>query len=317
MGSDPVSVVHALLSELLPIEQGQVILRLRPAPEDPPPGAVPPLATTGGVTRDGWGVFAALELVAPWRDQPSRPAVVRPMSDTLGLVPSTAYGDMARVEAYLRGWASAVRQVLSATIETSPHGVLLFRLAFPAVLDLRIGPSAERFEQALLAPVRLGKYIPPDPTLLSQDAVDWIYGRIDEALPRAGRFTLRIAEPVDPVPSALPARGGVYGVPEGLRVALELASHDRAGGPVRDVKQQDVFLVPLSALRNLPRVEACMRGWGTALRELFDTSDPEALECLMPHDLSVERVLTRKSLQSDGDFREALLQHWSRRWTLQ
>src|SRR5262249_19192709 len=157
---------------------------------------------------------------------------------------------MERVEGYLRGWIAAVRRVLDATVETSPHGVLLFRLAIPGVLDYTRGKSPERFERALLAPTRLGRYILPDPSLLSQEAVNRVHAALTEALPvSSGRFLLRMAEPLDPVSTLLPSCGSLSGVPEGLRLSLELIALDRPGGTPRDIKQQDVFLVPLEALR--------------------------------------------------------------------
>jgi hypothetical protein len=317
MAPEPADMVSALLSELLPIEEGLSTLRLRALPEDPPPGALPALACSGGVTRDAWGVFAAMELTVPWREHPSRPPQLRTMTDTIGLVPAAALGDVPRVTAYLRGWIAAVRKVLRATSEASPHGILLFRLAIPTVLDLRIGPLADRFERALLAPTRLGKYVPADPSLLSQDAVDWVHQMLEECLPASGGlFSVHLCDPIDPVSSRLPSCGSVYGVPEGLRVTLAFTSYHRPGGPVRDIKQQDIFLLPLASLSHPERLEACLRGWGDALAQLFATSDPEALECLMPHDLSFERALMRRRIQTREDFRDALLQRWNRRWTL-
>jgi hypothetical protein len=319
MGQESAEVVRVLLSELLPIEEEFAALRLREAPEEPPPNAAPPLACSGGVTRDAWGVFVALELTVLWRDHPVRPPTLRTMTDTVGLVPAAALEDLPRVIAYLQGWVAAVRTVLRAIPEASPHGVLLFRMAIPTVLELNIGPSAERFERALLAPTRLGKYIPPDPSLLSHDLVEWVYRTLEECLPPlGGLFSLRMAEPVEPVSSRLPSRGGVYGVPGGLRVSLALTSYHRPGGSIRDIKQQDIFLVPLLFLRDKERLEACLRGWGDALVQLFTDSDPEALECLMPHDLSFERALAaRRRIRTREEFRDALLQSWNRRWTLQ
>lgn len=318
MAPEPAELVCTLLSELLPIEEGSSILKLRALPEDPPPGAFPALATAGGVTRDAWGVFVAMELTVPWREHPSRPPQRRTMTDTIGLVPAAALGDVPRVIAYLRGWVAAVRKVLKSTLEASPHGILLFRLASPTVLDLRIGPSADRFERALLAPTRLGKYVPADPSLLSQDAVDWVYQVMKECLPApGGLFSVRLGDPIDPLSSRLPSCGSVYGVQEGLRATLAFTSYQRPGGPVRDVKQQDIFLLPIGTLSHPERIEACLRGWGDALAQLFATSDPEALECLMPHDLSFERTLMRRRIQTREEFRDALIQHWNRRWTLQ
>jgi hypothetical protein len=314
---DPADDVKAVLSELLPIKAENATLRLRPAPEQPPPGAPPPLASAGGVTRDAWGIFAALELTVPWREHPARPTMIRTLTDTIGLVPAAALHDMERVLAYLQGWASAVRRVLSATLETSPHGILLFRLAMPVVLDLTRGKSAERFERALLAPTRLGRYILPDPSLLSQEAVNRVYATLNEVLPASsGRFTLRMAEPLEPVSSTLPSNGSLRGVPEGLRLSLELVALDRPGGAPRDIKQQDVFLIPIEALRDPARIDACLRGWGEALCRLFATSDPEALECLMPYDLIIERALQRPRLTTLEEFRDALLAGWNRRWAL-
>src|SRR6185436_18798200 len=142
--------------------------------------ASPALASAGGVTRDAWGVFVALEFSASWREHSARPPLRRTMIDTIGLVPAAALGDLPRVEAYLRGWARALRKVLRSLTETSPQGLLLFRMAIPAVLEFRLGASAERFEGALLAPTRLGKFIPADPELLSQDAVDWVFYTLEQ-----------------------------------------------------------------------------------------------------------------------------------------
>src|SRR3954466_3514092 len=103
---DPAEAVHAVLSDLLPLQTESATLKLRPAPEDPPPGAAPALACAGGVTRDAWGVFAALGLTVPWRDHPGRPPLPRTMTDTIGLVPAAALDDLERVEAYLRGWTA-------------------------------------------------------------------------------------------------------------------------------------------------------------------------------------------------------------------
>lgn len=98
-----------------------------------------------------------------------------------------------------------------------------------------------------------------------------------------------------------------YDEAHGLRVILRLIIFDAEGGPIRDIKEQQVVMIP-SAAGDVPmdRVEAYFRGWIDAVAHVFSTA-PSMIDTLMPHDLTAPNVLKLKKCKTAEEFRDALL----------
>ena len=98
-----------------------------------------------------------------------------------------------------------------------------------------------------------------------------------------------------------------YDATHGVRVILRLIIFDAEGGAIRDIKEQQVSMIPAAA-GDLPmeRVEAYFRGWVDAVAHVFSTA-PSMIDTLMPHDLTAPKVLALKKCKTAEDFRDAFL----------
>lgn len=97
-----------------------------------------------------------------------------------------------------------------------------------------------------------------------------------------------------------------YDTTHGLRVVLRLIIFEAEGGPIRDIKEQQVCIVPPAA-GDVPfeRLEAFLRGWLDAVALVFAKST--AIDTLMPHDLTAPKVLALKKTTTADGFRDAHL----------
>ena len=96
---------------------------------------------------------------------------------------------------------------------------------------------------------------------------------------------------------------------ESLCLTLHLVTWERGAEPgerqIRDLKEQQLFLGPVSLLQRGDRLAAFLRGAKAALETVFESG--AETETLMPHDLWRHDVLKLMRAQTADDFRRALL----------
>ncbi|MBI4820610.1 MAG: hypothetical protein HY791_30375 [Deltaproteobacteria bacterium] len=118
----------------------------------------------------------------------------------------------------------------------------------------------------------------------------------------------------------LPVRGGhvsfefveVTERDEDLFVIMRLINWEDVRGQlsIRDVKEQEVLLVPRSHRADPERVVEYCRGWVSALEKVFangDFANGDGPEYLLPHDLIAPKVLGLSKPRSAEAFEAALL----------
>jgi hypothetical protein len=234
----------------------------------------------------------------------------------LFLVPAPVRDDPARVSAYLRGWAAALREVLD--------GAQVFELLMPSdllqvdVLRLQRARTEEDFCRALLQRSRLGGLVPglaprpgpgqrPAAPVLAQGPASaaWVQRVLADLLPlREGRWRLEPAPGRDPWSAQ---------TPRGVEVALQLAG---TGAPAQ---AEEVVLIrgPVEQVE-ARRVRAYLCGWASALRALFAerrwhcrggtwAEERWDLGRAAPRELVAPEVLRDKALCYPEEFCQALL----------
>jgi hypothetical protein len=90
-----------------------------------------------------------------------------------------------------------------------------------------------------------------------------------------------------------------------VRVTMQLLSFE--GGQVRDIKEQDCFLGPLSRLPDAARMSAFVEGWRQAVEATFQKGGRAVAERNMPINLFHIDALNLKKATTAEDFKEALL----------
>ncbi len=83
-----------------------------------------------------------------------------------------------------------------------------------------------------------------------------------------------------------------------------------ADGSIRDLKEQEVLLIPRSATVDMSRVEAYLRGWGAALVDYLQEIPFEKAETRMPMDFADHKVLALKRPKNADDFAAAFRRRW-------
>lgn len=101
-------------------------------------------------------------------------------------------------------------------------------------------------------------------------------------------------------------RGGhLFAVLRTLHWDVDEASGEHS---IRDVKEQEVLLVPAMCRDSRARVGAYVRAWAAALNEVLALAEnAERLGGLMPSDLVHAKVLNLARAETEEDFRKALL----------
>ena len=98
-----------------------------------------------------------------------------------------------------------------------------------------------------------------------------------------------------------------------LSVTLQLIVYDvveRDGEEmerVRDIKEQEVSLVPLAYRGEPGRVRAYVEGWAAAVKEVLAGWSRDRADCSAPADLTNVSVLKLARAETAEDFRRALL----------
>lgn len=100
---------------------------------------------------------------------------------------------------------------------------------------------------------------------------------------------------------------------EDVRLVVRLFVWDGEGEAraVRDIKEQDVFVGPVTIVED-PRLAACVAGWRLAIERLFAQDDArwyDRVDSAMPHELVpvFAELLALKRPRDADDFAEALL----------
>ena len=122
--------------------------------------------------------------------------------------------------------------------------------------------------------------------------------------------------------TARPSPQGVEVRRDGLLVTIQLIIYDN--GAVRDIKEQQLWMVPATALADMPRVLAFLDGWVAALDRALEQPGPpptgaaarklprlrRGIDMCMPHDLFDVTVLTLKTPRTAADFEAAFARRW-------
>jgi hypothetical protein len=94
----------------------------------------------------------------------------------------------------------------------------------------------------------------------------------------------------------------------GVSVTLRMLIFDAPGGPIRDIKEQQVLLVPGANVGDVPRALACLEGWAAAL-PLFVMRTQE-LDTLMPFDFYDDTVIGLKTPRTADEYAGAFARRW-------
>jgi len=125
---------------------------------------------------------------------------------------------------------------------------------------------------------------------------------LDELLPVKGaRFALQGPFDLDEAKTKVKERG-IFGT-----LGLMTMEPD---GSIRDLKQQEVLLIPAPHAFDLDRVEAYLRGWVASLGDWFEVLDVSKVEVCMPSDFADHRILDRKRPKTADDFRASFRRRW-------
>lgn len=303
-----IAAVSALLQEIFPLDVGYRALLF---------------TGEGGVEEGAQGdIRATFQLVVfEPPDPPCAGGASRSIRDVkeqqLFLVPAPVRDDPARVAAYLRGWAAALREVLDGARE--------FDLLMPCdllhvdVLRLRRARTEEDFCRALLQRSRLGGLVPglaprPGPgrrqaaPLLAQGPASaaWVQGVLADLLPlREGRWRLEVAPGRDP---------WLTETPRGIEVCLQLQG---AGVLVQGAEEVVLIRGPVQQ-KEARRVRAYLCGWASALRVVLGERRWQCrdgawaehrwnLGRVSPRDLVAPGVLKDEALWYPEEFCQVLL----------
>lgn len=248
------------------------------------------VALEGDIELGDGGLYVDL-IVRP----ASSAAQVSPRSARVCLIPSGWIGDITGNIAYLESWIEVLGELVTAGVDLSAAAPA--ELVCPEVLELS-GELGGDLSAALRLPCWLGRL---------RTGGRWRLGPVEllhllsAALPVRGEISeLMLAAPYGGQPSVEETASA------DLRATLQLISWDVSEGQrqIRDVKEQQLWLVPAGARDDGDRVKAYLLGWAAALRTLFVDLDVSEL---MPHDLACPDVLTLRRATTAADYQAALL----------
>lgn len=122
---------------------------------------------------------------------------------------------------------------------------------------------------------------------------------------RGGTSTLELAD----LPAVQREPAGPKEIEDSLRLTVRLVSWDRPDGSeerqITDIKEQSLYLGPVSLLQRGERLMAFFHGSHAVLQQLFDSG--LNTDTLLPHELLRPAVLKLVKAQTADDFRRALL----------
>jgi hypothetical protein len=292
MASPELKRIRAILDQLFPIHAGRRTLSVRSDPGGP---QIPQ-----GLTVDTTGVWAHLELSGG--------------EETIDGFICLASGDQGinvdRLEVFLRAWADAVGEVLENGDPEALATLAITSLSQWKILRRPRLRTREDLRRALLSGDALGSFLPLPAArdAKGRTAIEAAREVLAEVLPiTAGPATLQAAlyGDEDQWKRAVFEKRGV-----GASVTLQLilweitAADERS---LRDIREQEVFLIPIDGYEEPDRIEPFLRGLAAALLEVFEQASIEALETRMPHELVDSRVLGLKRARTAEDFKAALL----------
>lgn len=127
------------------------------------------------------------------------------------------------------------------------------------------------------------------------------------ALVRTKTFLLEIVHEPSWSPGSKPSPHGVEATRYGLMLTLRTYTFEDDGS-IRDIKEQQVYMVPASRFGEMDRVVAWLDGWVAALpRHVAKLSE---IETLMPYDFVDSGVLDLKKPRTAEDFEAAFVRRW-------
>lgn len=117
---------------------------------------------------------------------------------------------------------------------------------------------------------------------------------------------------------AFPVSEGLYGYevvnpesPVGAdgRITVRLLVWEETGGQrsIRDIKEQELFLLDPGYLSGDVPLHEFLRGWADAIREVFRNPKPGVVDTLMPHDFLDDAVLKLRRAKTAADYKAAFL----------
>lgn len=305
---------ETVIAAELPIEEGRYALALA-EPDADACAEVGGAAWSGAAFCDGRVVGASLRFVGTESlGDPLNPTAARYNLITR-LFSVARMGDRTRAAAFVRAWAIVLRRVFQDLSRNPYPDAPWLAPSEPGRTDqhdrlLTRAETVESFVEALCGPKLYGRFFAP-PAGLMRAALERVHAVVTESPPilDARGITLRALEtPWNDEDPIGPFKGGVRGRHVGLVVGLELSV--REDGALRDLKQQEVDMVPGASLGDLDRVEAYLRAWRDVLTEHVTLLSAGEIEALMPHDLVAPDVLSLKRARTREDFRKALAQRW-------
>jgi hypothetical protein len=217
-------------------------------------------------------------------------------------MPSSALRDEQLAATYLRGWASAVSTLFRDGISDDASTYSLGRIDQASRLLLKpkkLLRSEAEVSAILLGPRAFGRYLPPPRTRTADGrlALDVVNDVLRELLPIGPALaTIQEGPPFSAGESQ--ARESV----DGVAVVLRLVVRDDGG--IRDIKEQEVHLVPAAAFADPEHIEPYLRAWAAVLGEVLDNTAIE-IETLMPHDFVHSAVFELKKAKTQDQLATA------------
>jgi hypothetical protein len=299
--------VSAVLARALPLAEGPYALVLQPLPADQ-------RETWGGqagpVLRSENRLLASVQFRGitergePWT-----------IDDELSVCDAEE-ADHARVERTVQAWARVSRRAMRDASDTrfGDRRTLTLGPLCAALGVLRGAPRSrtrtlESCEAVLLESSALRGILAPEPEVL-EAALARLDAWLEEhaTLASAPGFELCHVRNPSGEPRGMRSPLGVEVHRHGLLVTVHMITYEPDGN-VRDIKEQQLFLVPAAALGDPDRLIAFLEGWTATLPRAIGTHFPE-VDLLMPHDLFDIRVLGLKTPRTAEDFAVAFARRW-------
>jgi hypothetical protein len=276
---------------------------------------LPPLSGRCIVERAGGEVGLILQLVVYDRKDdesdgatPSR-SVCDIKEQEVYFVPASCRDEPDRVRAYVRGWGAAVREVLPAVHPEVAERMMPYGFTEPSVLRLAKAETVEDFKSALLKKSRLGRLLvqklPPPVVEVGESRLTVTPGMVSKILAELFPIVGERSEIV-----AVSGDAAVYEANNGgIHATLRLVGYERPDKEtVRDIKEQEVFLIPAKHRHDEARVRAYLEGWASAISAVLRRPVKDVPALLLPADFVRVNVLDLATPEEAADFERAFLQ---------